>query len=142
MGNKWAIALSAIGAVIVVVVAVNYFLPTPPAPLAVAKRFIGAVEQSDYDAAHELLHTDLRQQQSLSEFTSVAEEHFTIVGEANGRWSTEAESGRAKIEGRLTTENGEEASITFQLVEQNGDWLIVGYRLIGESGIAESGTLQ
>ena len=125
-----------------VVFAVNSFLSTSPAPLAAVKTFIGAVERSDYEIAHELLHTDLRQEQTLDEFRNVAPEHFKIFGEANRRWSTEAESSRANIEGRLTTENGEEASVTFQLVEQNGDWLIIGYRLASASGITEAGTLQ
>ena len=139
--NKWPIIATAVGVMLTVYIAVNYFLSTPPAPLATVKAFFGAVERSDYEIAYELFHSDLRDIQAIDEFTVIVKDHSSSFDSGHRQWSTNAEDGSAKVEGQLTTQNGSEASVLFRLVEQDGDWQIMGYRMQGESRIFEVGIL-
>lgn len=139
MDKKWLIVIGMVGAAAALLLAGSYFLSSSPAPLAAVKTFFSAVERRDYETAYALFHSDLAQKQSLEEFTDVAKTHFSVFDAAYRRWSTDVEAGSATVEGRLTTQNGSEATVSIQLVEQEGDWQIVGYQIRGESSSVEVG---
>ena len=126
-----------VGAAVAIVFAMTFL----PAPLAAVKTFFGAVERHDYEIAYELFHSDLCQFQTFEEFTSVAKMHSSTFEADYRLWSTDVEAGSATVEGQLTMLNGGEAEVLFLLVEQNGEWQIVGYLIRDESGSVDVGLL-
>ncbi len=137
--NRHRIAIRTIGVAITLILAVGCLQGSTPAPLAAVKAFFGAIERRDYDTAYELFHSDLRQLQSFEEFTSLAKTHSLTFDAGYRQWSTDTEGDSAVVEGQLTTESGYEATVSFRLVNQDGDWQIVEYQLRDESGIAQVG---
>lgn len=141
MANKLLIAIGAVGAMLALIVAVNFLLSTAPAPLAAVKTFYVAVERGDYETAYALFHADLRQAQSVEDLRSAVQDHPSYFNADYRQWSTDAEESSATVEGQLSTGGAAEVSVLFHLVKQGGDWQIVAYRMRSESGDVKAGAV-
>lgn len=106
-----------------------YFLTVAPAPLSAAKTFIASVEANDFEAAYSKFHPDLRLRLSFPEFVEAWKGRSSSLNEANRSWSTDIENETAEVKGRFTTADGEEWSVVFHLIKQDGLWQIIDYEV-------------
>ena len=152
MGNyrSWSIVVGSAGLVVLIVAAGSYWLTAAPAPLAAVKTFYYAVDQgsdggqtaSDYQRAYAQFHPELQLSQPYQEFLDFAATHGHVFRAAHVNWSTQIEGESATVEAKIVLGAAEEgtlpederrASARFRLVEHDGKWRIVAYRITDDS---------
>lgn len=123
-------SLAGLGVLFIAVIgAAIYFLTVAPAPLSTVKTFIALVEANEFEAAYPEFHADLKLRRSLPEFVEAWKGRAASLNETNRFWSTDVENETAEVQGRFTTDDGEDWSAVFRLIKQDGRWQIVDYEL-------------
>ena len=158
MGNhrSWSIVVGSVGLLILVVAARNCMLTAAPAPLTAAKTFYYAADReseggrttADYQRAYAQFHTELQSSQPYHEFLDLATTHGHVFHAARVNWSTRIDGESATVEAQIVlaaTEEGTDpederrASARFRLVEHDGAWKIVAYRIEDDSTVLLQG---
>lgn len=97
----------------------------------VVRGFLTAAGNGNYSAAYDYFSAPLKQEQSLAEFSALAQANslfFHVKDTTFSNRSIETGSG-AKLSGSVTLESGTEVPATFRLVKENGKWKLIGYRI-------------
>jgi len=122
-----------------VLVVVLYFavMAATEAPEKAVNEFLAAAGSGDVDGAHEYFSAALKEVQPLEDFRAVVEQNPQLFKVTETTFTERSRDlAKATFRGTVKLENGTELPAEFILIEEDGAWKLITYR-IGEGGEPE-----
>ena len=128
LGRRAGIALAVIVALVLGITQVVRMATAGPEK--VVHHFLAAVASGDYATAYGDFSAPLKEEQPLDAFTAVARQNATLLRVKETTFNNRSiDNDGAELAGSVTLESGTRVPASFRLVEESGQWKLLGYHI-------------